>query len=158
MCQHQAPSKQPTLESQTLGKLTLGWRRRRGGWRQTACQAIWDLPPPLSFFDFVCARHWFPCWKFSALPQIPAVFMDSPDLITVNEAAKTSRSKWKTSAGRGDRGWGANHVGTVQRKPQKHTTLQFKSTTISLIFSGDWSLLLLVDKLLFLQLRFEIIK
>lgn len=49
-----------------------------------------------SSFDFVCARCWFPGRSFSARRQIPAVLTDSPDLITVNEAAKTFRSKWKT--------------------------------------------------------------
>lgn len=47
----------------------------------------------LSFFDFVCARRRFPGRSFSAQRQIPAVLTDSLDLITVNEAAKTFRSK-----------------------------------------------------------------
>lgn len=46
-----------------------------------------------SSFDFVCARRRFPGCSFSARRQIPAVLADSPHLITVNEAAKTFRSK-----------------------------------------------------------------
>lgn len=52
----------------------------------------------LFFFSlfFVCSvreMRLIPSSAFSAPSQIPAVFMDSPDLITVNEPAKTFRSK-----------------------------------------------------------------
>lgn len=102
----------PLQEPQTLGKLMLG--RRMGG-NAAKPSEIFLLPSPL--FDFVCARRRFPGWSFSARRQIPAVLTDSPDLITVNEAAKTFRSK-ETSWG----GAGGGHVA----KPSESRTSKFQ--------------------------------
>ncbi len=92
----------PTLESQTLGKLTLGRRRGEGGVKANRLPShLRSSSSSFSSFDFVCARCRFPGRSFSAPRQIPTVLTDSPDLITVNEAAKTFRSKWKTWASEG---------------------------------------------------------
>lgn len=93
-----------SLEIQTAGKLTLALVGKEGN--MNSCQLIWELSlffPPFWFPYFVSRRPWNAAdsqlWVFLTAAQIPAVFMDSPDLITVNEPATTLRSKWKRLSG-----------------------------------------------------------
>lgn len=69
----------------------------------THLRAFSPFLPPFWFPYFVSRCPWNAADSqlgvFSAAAQIPAVFMDSPDLITVNEPAKTRRSKWKRLSG-----------------------------------------------------------
>lgn len=88
------PTKPPTFPGiSDIGEINAGMEDEGWGGSKPLAKPYEIFLLPSSFFDFVCARCRFPGQSFSAQRQIPAVLTDSPDLITVNEAAKTFRSK-----------------------------------------------------------------